>query len=210
MKLTSESKFLLGILIATVTVIAGAIFLFSKPTPTVTIPKETLVPAGAHTKGNPNASVYLVEFSDFQCPACAAFAPAVAVLTEKYKDQLFFAYRHFPLPKHEFAARAAQAAEAAAKQGKFWEAVDVLFTNQDKFSKEFFSSQFVKLVSLDPTQYAKDVASKVVTDRVASDASAARSFNLPGTPTFFLNGRKLTNIQNLDQFQQIIETEIGK
>jgi len=210
MKLTSESQIFLGMLVTTAAVIGFAIWIFSRPTPAVSIPKETLIPAGAHTTGNKDASVYLVEFSDFQCPACRSFAPVVASLTKKYNDRLLFAYRHFPLPQHTFAVPAARAAEAAGRQGKFWEAVEILFANQDKFSDDFFSSQFIPLVAVDPSQYAKDLSSSDVTGAVRRDEEAARSLNLSSTPTFFLNGKQLPAPASAEEFIQTIEQALAK
>ena len=84
-------------------------------------------------KGNRSAPVVLVEYSDFQCPACAASAPLVKQLTEEFGNKIAFVYRHFPLPQHKNAYPAAQAAEAAGKQGKFWEMADLIFANQTKW-----------------------------------------------------------------------------
>ena len=100
MKFTGESKLFLGMLVATFAIIGMAAWAFTRPEKPVSVSKETLVPADAHKKGNPDAAVYLVEFSDFQCPACAAFAPTVQSLTDKYSDRLLFVYIHFPLLSH--------------------------------------------------------------------------------------------------------------
>ncbi|MEK7141123.1 MAG: thioredoxin domain-containing protein, partial [Patescibacteria group bacterium] len=122
MKLTGESKVLLGILATSIAFIGAAVFFFNKPAPTPKpYPKEALIAGDSHATGNASASAYLVEFSDFQCPACKAFTPTVDALVKKYSDKLLFVYRHFPLDQHAFAIPAALAAEAAGKQGKFWE-----------------------------------------------------------------------------------------
>ena len=210
MKLTSESKLFLGICISTLAIIGLAVLIFTRPTPVVAIPKETLVPKDAHTKGNPDARDYLVEFSDFQCPACSAFAPTVQKLTDTYKNRLLFAYRHFPLPKHPYAKTAAYAAEAAGLQGKFWEAEKILFANQNLFSDEFFSTEFAKLVQLDQAQFANDMTKETVKKTVEMDASAAQLLNLPGTPSFFLNGVLLTNLYGTEDLVKAVEAAVNK
>ena len=88
MKFTSESKFLLGILAVTTVVVGAAVWFFSRPTPTVTISKETLIASDSQNLGNKDAANYLVEFSDFQCPACRAYTPAVNELATKYSEKL--------------------------------------------------------------------------------------------------------------------------
>lgn len=210
MKLTGESKLFLGIFAVTIAIIGLAAWAFTRPARIVTIPKETLIPQTAHTKGKNGATVYLVEFSDFQCPACAAFAPTVQTLTETYKDRLLFAYRHYPLPKHPFAKTAAYAAEAAALQGKFWEAEKVLFENQNTFSDEFFKSKFTKLLELNESKYAKDMTEGIVKQTVDRDAAAAQLLNLPGTPSFFLNGVLLTNLYGPEDLVKAVETAVNK
>ena len=125
MKLTGESKFLLSVLLGTVTIIGAAVFFLSQPAKSLT--REELIPTNIPTHGVATASAYLVEFSDFQCPACAAFAPTVEKLITENQDRLLFAYRHFPLPQHTAAIPAARAAVAAGNQGKFWEMHTPLF-----------------------------------------------------------------------------------
>ncbi len=210
MKLTGESKLFLGILIATAAIIALSAWALTRPAPVVALPRETLVPAGSHLKGNSEAAVYLVEFSDFQCPACGEFAPTVKMLTDKYPDRLLFVYRHFPLPSHAFARPAAYAAEAAALQGKFWEAEAYLFANQNSFSDEFFSTTFAQSVQLDQSQFAKDVTSDAVKKAVEQDENAAQLLGLPGTPSFFLNGVLLKNLYGPKDLVRAVEEAISK
>lgn len=194
MKLSAESKIFLWILLGTAFFVGAAVWFFSKPAKPVVLSKETLIPTDTYTKGGQNASVYLVEFSDFQCPACAAFTPTVETLTEKYKDQLLFAYRHFPLPQHEFARVAAYAAEAAGREGKFWETASFLFKNQKNFSDTFFSSYPA------PTT---DIQKKV-----ERDFADAQKLNLKSTPSFFLNGVLLTNLYNTQDLVKAVEKAI--
>lgn len=191
MKLSAESKIFLWILLGTALLIGAAVWFFSKPTKPVVLSRETLIPSDTYTKGNQHASVYLVEFSDFQCPACAAFAPTVDMLTEKYKDQLLFAYRHFPLPQHEFAKKAAYAAEAS---GTFWDTASYFFKNQKNFSDVFFASY--------------PAPTKEVMEKVERDLTDAKKLNLKSTPSFFLNGVLLTNLYSTNDLVTAVEKAI--
>lgn len=188
MNITGETKIFLGIILATVVIIMGGIFLFNKPAPSFT--REDMVPSGITTFGFRDAKVYLVEFSDFQCPACGAFKPFVDELKTSYKDKLLFVYRHFPLQQHQFAKQSAFAAEAAGEQGKFWEMYDFLFTNQEKLSEEKIA-EGVKTLGLDQKKYDEAVKSEKVKSKIEKDLSDGQRFGVTGTPTFYLNGQKL-------------------
>lgn len=201
--MTSETKLFLGIIIATGGLIAGAVFLFSKPTPT--LPREELAGNGLKA-GNPDATAYLVEFSDFQCPGCAAFAPVVSQIVEKHKDKLLFAYRHFPLDQHTFAMKAAIAAEAAARQGKFWEMADLLFANQTKLSDERIL-QFAQSLQLDQSQFVQSLNDAAIKQKVEADRNYGIRIGINSTPTFFLNGNKL-NLINFEDLKRAVEKAI--
>lgn len=207
MKLTGESKFLLGIVIATIALIGGAIFLFSRPTtPPQALLREELIPAATFTKGNASASAYLVEFSDFQCPACKAFAPVVDQIVEKNSDRLLFAYRHFPLDQHEFARAAATAAEAAGKQGKFWEMHTLLFGSQDKFSSTIWPD-LAKQAGLDAAKFTAAQTDPAIADKIAADRTYGISIGVASTPTFFLNGVKLP-LTSYDDLRRAVENAL--
>lgn len=206
MKLTSESKFLLGVLLATVIIIAGAFWVFSKPAKP--LDKNLLVPPTAHTFGNSQAKIYLVEFSDFQCPACGAFEPAVETIMTKDKDKLLFVYRHFPLPQHGNAIPAARAAEAAAKQEKFWEMHNLLFANQTNLSADTYTS-LAQQLKLDMTKFKSDMQAADVANLVSSDVAFGNSIAIDATPTFFLNGTKINPVSPQD-LQSQVETAINQ
>lgn len=192
MKLTGESKVLLGILAATVAIIGGAAFFFSKPAPPPKpVGREELVPADSFSIGNASASAYLVEFSDFQCPGCRAFAPVVDELVKTYPDKLLFVYRHYPLSQHAFAKPAAMAAEAAGQQGKFWEMSKLLFENQERLSTNPWGILADEL-KLDRTKFDANLSSQTLKTKIDRDEEAAIRLGLPGTPSFFLNGVRLT------------------
>lgn len=198
MKLTGESKLLLSILLATIAIMGTAVYFFSRPTPPPKpIAREELMVADSFTIGNASASAYLVEFSDFQCPACRAFMPVVDELVTKYSDKLFFVYRHYPLPQHTFAKPAAMAVEAAGEQGKFWEMAKLLFENQDRFSKELWGSLADDL-KLDRMKFNAALNSQNLKAKIDRDEIAATALKLPGTPSFLLNGVRLEVASPLD------------
>lgn len=204
MKLTSESKFLLSILTGAIVIVAGALWIFSKPTKPLA--KELLVPAASHMLGNPDAKTYLVEFSDFQCPACAAFEPAIEAIINKESDKLLFVYRHFPLPKHENALAAAKASEAAGKQGKFWEMHHLLFTNQANLSPDLYG-QLAEQLNLDIPRFTEAMSASEVASSVSNDVDLGRNIGINATPTFFLNGVKINPVSPQD-LASMVQTAI--
>lgn len=193
MKLTGETKILIGILLTSVLLIVGAMFIFSRQEQKTTkiFTREELFPEGSASKGNASASAYLVEFSDFQCPACKAFAPLVADAITQYGEQLAVVYRHYPLTQHNYAEKAARAAEAAKNQDKFWEMHDELFLNQDKLSDETLN-EIVKKIGLDEAKFFQDIEKNETKEYIAKEIAEGNRFEVNSTPTFFLNGQKLT------------------
>lgn len=205
MKLTNESRFLLGILGVTAAIIVTAVFWFSKPA--VTLTRANLLPDGRFTQGNPQASVYLVEFADFQCPACKAVKPMVDSLLSQHKNRLIYTYRHFPLEQHAYAVKAAIAAEAAGQQGKFWEMSKLLFDNQDQLSDELIMT-FAQQLRLDLVKFKTALTSPIIKETVLSDRAFGQKIGVNATPTFFLNNQKL-ELTNWDDLKQKVEAAVN-
>ncbi|MCU0678295.1 MAG: DsbA family protein [Candidatus Pacebacteria bacterium] len=163
----------------------------------------------AHIKGNPDAAVKLVEYSDFQCPACAAFQPVIAEILAEYGDRMSFEYRHFPLTQiHRLAEPAARAAEAAGQQGKFYEYHDLLFVNQTNWSNSTnpaqFFIQYATELDLDIDEFTRVQRSSILRAHVQSQFNEAREQGFTGTPSFLLNGEKM-EFSTFDEFRaQII------
>lgn len=196
MKLSSETKFFIGVIGVTVLLIVGAMFLFSKPaTP---LSREVLAPVRVSTRGPANATHYLVEFSDFQCPACRVFATEVETLMRQNPDKLLVVYRYFPLTQHPEAQNAAQVAEAAGQQGKFWEMGSLLFENQEFLSEEKYASLAASL-NLDMKKFTESRNSKQVMDIINADVAYGNAIGVNATPTFYLDGVKM-NLQNPQDF----------
>ena len=150
-----------------------------------------------HVKGNPDAVVSLVEYSDLQCPACATFQEPIAEILESFGDRLRFEYKHFPLPAriHPYAMQASMAAEAAGQQGKFFEYQDLLFANQREWAAAAIpSTYFVKYASdlgLDLDRFKAHLKSSVLRDRIEAELAEGGELGITGTPTFVLNCEKM-------------------
>lgn len=137
--------------------------------------------------------ITLVEFSDFQCPACQFVQTPLKQILTKYNGKIRFVYRDFPLTNiHKNATKAAQAAEAAHQQGKFWEMHDKLFATQAEWSELADPSEkfgvYATELGLEKERFLVDMNSQMTKDIVENDALAATKYQLQGTPTFFVNG----------------------
>ncbi len=166
-----------------------------------------------HTEGNDKSSITLVEYSDFQCPACAAYYPLVKKIVEEYKDKIYFAYRHFPLSQHKNAKLAAYVAEAAGKQGKFFDMHNMLFDNQLAWSEsndaqKIFTEYAVKL-GLDMDKFNIDIKSTETIQKVDTDSVSGVNSEVDSTPSFYLNGKKISNPGSYEEFRKIINDAIN-
>ena len=166
-------------------------------------------------KGNPDAEVVLIEYSDFQCPACASFYVIVEEILDEFGSHMQFAYRHFPLKSiHDKASLAGQAAEAAGLQGKFWEMYAEIFENQAMWKQlsvndaENYFTKYAANLDLDQKQFIEDLNSSKVENLVEAEFKSAREGGLNSTPTFFLNGEKIENPKDLQEFRTLIRNAI--
>ncbi|OGE44123.1 hypothetical protein A3B45_04205 [Candidatus Daviesbacteria bacterium RIFCSPLOWO2_01_FULL_39_12] len=213
-----ERKFIFGIILVCLVLLGVAVFFLSpnssqNPTPT-TFKEPLKILADDWLKGNKEAKVSLVEYSDFQCPACGAYYPLLKQLNQEFGDKILFVYRHFPLPNHKNAEPAAQAAEAAGRQGKFWEMHDLLFENQTDWSNQSAAKEtfieYAQSLNLDIEKFKSDLDSPQVKDKVKRDYQSGLQFKVNATPTFFLNNQKLPNPRSFEEFKSIIQNEIEK
>lgn len=162
----------------------------------------------AHFKGAEEAKIILTEFSDFQCPACREIAPRLKKISENYPQEVKLFYRHFPLPQHTEAQKAAEAAEAAGEQGKFWEMHDKIFDNQENI-KVADIEKYASELGLDMAQFNEALDSSKYRSKVLDDKNEGQKIGVNATPTVFLNGRKLSS-SDLGNLSDLIEKEIGK
>jgi NhaA family Na+:H+ antiporter len=144
-----------------------------------------------HVRGEAGAPLELVMFGDFQCPFCLGSQSILRRVRERLGERLLFGFRHLPIPeKHPLAMIAAEASEAAAAQGKFWEYHDALYTNQPKLSQEVML-EIGRDLGLDAERIAADLESGKRRPRIERDLASAEASGATGTPTFFVNGKRL-------------------
>jgi predicted DsbA family dithiol-disulfide isomerase len=143
---------------------------------------------GAPVKGALMAPVTIVEFSDFQCPACRKAAPDLAKVIRDLGGKAKLVFKHFPLAQHTHAEKAARAAVAAQNQGKFWEYHDLVFENQHRLDDASFE-RFAKELGLDLDRFREDLESDAVKSRVKADRQHGLDAGVQGTPAIFVNGR---------------------
>lgn len=159
-------------------------------------------------KGEPNSKVVLAEYSDFQCPACKSAEPSVKAILGEFGTQIRFEYHHFPLIEmHKNAMGAGIAAEAAGKQGKFWEMHDKLFETQDDWSESTTAKDMFKKyaadLGLNAESFAKDLEDPALKAKVEAGRKDGEIKNVNSTPTFFLNGKKIRP-SSLDDFRSLV------
>lgn len=172
--------------------------------------------ASEHVKGKTDSNVTLIEYGDFQCPACRSFFPIIEQLESEYGDRVKFQFRHYPLTSiHPNAFLGSRAAEAAGKQNKFFEMHDLLYQNQDSWAQsqdptsifEGYASQ----LELNLEQFRTDMKSAEVADVINADIKAGQAVKANSTPTFVLNGTKLDkNPTSLDEFKKLLDDELAE
>jgi protein-disulfide isomerase len=172
---------------------------------TTTLPPEiSSIIQTDHITGSPNKTNVLIEYSDFQCPACAATQPIINQLIKEHGNTITLVYRHFPLPAHKNARPASYAAEAAGLQSKFWEMHDLLFSRQAEWEgldnpNEKFAS-YAQELELNVEQFTTDSDSQMVKDKVESDYQSGIQAAVMATPTFYYNGVYVKPFRSYNDF----------
>jgi protein-disulfide isomerase len=158
-------------------------------------------------RGNPKASVMIIEFSDYQCPYCHQVEPTLKDLLAKYGERVSLAYRDFPLTIHPQAELAAEASRCAGEQGRFWEYHDRLFAASNLERPALID--YAKAMKLDDKQFDACLTSGKYKSQVESDSREGTQAGVSGTPAFFINGAQLTGAQAPDTFIRMIEEELA-
>ncbi len=203
----TKRRWIVGLGIVSVAVVAVAL---GRRTPTF----SGDAPSYRHT-GSSRARVVMTEYSDFQCPKCGQAVPIVKALMKSYPEDVRLVFHHAPLKQHKWAVLAAQAAESAGLQGKFWEYAEHLFAKQSEWSaavdpKPLFIV-YAKELGLDVDRFTQDVDSSFVAEIVRKEKAHADAIEVPATPTFFINDRMLVGDNQLaGNGARYIEQELGR
>ena len=169
--------------------------------------KQNIKLGDAPVKGPSGAKVTVVAFSDFQCPFCSRAVPVMKQIEDEYKGKVKIAFKQLPLPFHDKAHLAAEAALAANEQGKFWPYHDKLFANQQALDRPSLE-KYAEELGLNMTKFKAALDSGKFKDKVDSDAKEGAAVGATGTPTFFINGTKVVGAQPFDQFKTVIDAEL--
>ena len=160
-------------------------------------------------KGNPGADVVVVKYSDFQCPACRFYASMDDQLSEELGDDVLFIYRHFPLRNFEHSRLASRYAEAAGRQDAFWEMHDLIYINQQQWSRgdaESIFRQFADSIELDMDQLDEDLQDPELMERIEADYEDGQEVGVRAVPSLYINGEAIQSPRSLDDYRSLIES----
>ena len=171
-------------------------------------PVVNVTDGGRTARGKAGAPVTIIEFSDYECPYCKRAFGTVEQVLKTYGDKIRFVHRDYPLPFHENARPAAEAALCANAQGKFWEYQDKLFPSEDLSETKLKS--LAKDVGLDGAKFDECLAKKPNSATIEKDMADGTEAGVNGTPAFFINGRMLSGAQPFEKFKEIIDDELTR
>ncbi|HET9751855.1 MAG TPA: thioredoxin domain-containing protein, partial [Myxococcales bacterium] len=173
-------------------------------------PKFEVQAGNSPAMGPKNAPVTIVEWSDFQCPYCSRVEPTLKQVMTAYGNKVRLVWKNQPLPFHPNAMPAAEAAMAAYEQGndKFWQMHERLFANQTELSPAFYE-KVAREIGLDVGKWKASVAAHRPQEAIQADMRAGITVGANGTPTFFINGKRLVGAMPFDSFKQIIDAELA-
>ena len=163
-----------------------------------------------HIQGTPDAPVTLVEYGDYECPYCGAAYPIIKEIQARMGDRLRFVFRNFPITtSHPHSQQAAEAAEAASAQGKFWEMHDILYENQEHLQEQDLAVYGERL-GLQVDRFTTELAEHTHLERVREDFMSGVHSGVNGTPTFFINGRRHDGPSNMETLFGALERALSR
>lgn len=217
MHLSTENKVLIGIVVVTLGLLFGGAYYLTKTAPPEakdTIEMKDALSSSAYHKGDSTAKVKIVEFADFQCPACGASEPIVQKVLKDYEGKVYYEYHHYPLQQHKWAQDAAEASEVAGELGKFWEFHDLLYAKQndwaDKDTAVSMFKQYAKDLQLDEKKFSEGLDSHKYRDKVLDSVKKGDSLAVNSTPTFFVNGKRVVGGLTYDAWKTMLDDLLKK
>jgi len=216
--MTTEAKTLIGTGLVTALIIAGGAFIFARTNPSPnqapseSVDTERLVRSDSQFQGPSDSPVTVVEFADFQCPACGALHPVLKQLKNDIPAAKFV-FRHFPLESiHKNARASSLAAAAAGQQDKFWPMHDKLFEQQGEWSdqdnpEETFD-RYAQEIGLELEKFKADLNNPDLSSRITADQNDGQSLRVSGTPTIFINGARYTQSLSYNNLKSAIEARL--
>lgn len=180
------------------------------PTPAPSKPSSSKVDVkisdSDHYRGDKDAPITIVEFSDFQCPFCSRFHDTMLQVIENYPKDVKWVYKHFPLDSiHPYAREAAEASECAGEQGKFWEYTDSLYANQKSINSSYLNS-LAREIGLNTSKFDKCLADGKYAKKVNDDFQYGKQIGVTGTPGGYINGQKIGGALPYNQLESMIES----
>ncbi len=222
MKISQDVKILIGVGIVTAIIVVVAAFTIGNQPSKLDREQKVLSESqikillrkDTHITGSSKTKVIVVEFGDFQCPACSIAYQVVSQIKKEYEGKVRFAFREFPLTAHKNGYTSALVAEAAGGQGEFWEMHDKLYENQKEWSDrsdaiKIFTT-YAKEIGIDTDKFKKDVESKKYDAKIQADLRDGSQLGINATPTFFINGKIYSGALAYDDFKSMIESELKK
>lgn len=210
------NKWFWVILVLAVAALVGVFAIANRnnSTETTNQPDPTVIVEQDHVKGQADSRVVLVEYGDFQCPACAGFYPLLKQAEQEFGDRVSFVFRHFPLSAiHPNAFAASRASEAAGAQGKFWEMHDILYERQSEWAQDSNAQkkfrEYAQELGLDSNQFNQDYGSNQTTERINQDINKGKAQEVSATPTFYLNGQKLELGRSYEELKAKLEAALN-
>jgi protein-disulfide isomerase len=214
-RMSQEAKIIGGIGIITIALLFGIVFFFSNSKPPVDssgfADPNLLIKPDSNKIATDSAKITIVEFGDYQCPACAAAHPIVQRVLSDYPGKINFVFRHFPLPMHGNAMIAAEAVEAAGEQGKYWEMHYKVYQTQKEWSENtnplVIYLSYARQMNLNLELFESSVTLNKYNSKIVSDKKDGTSLGVNGTPTFYINGKKMRGY-DYNEFKRLIEQVI--
>lgn len=221
----NQNKVFIIVIIATLVLLVGGTFLFtkgnSKETPQRVDTALLTSPTSYRTSGYANgeylpasasARVTLVEFGDYECPACSIYSPMVKRLLTEFSGKITYVFRNYPLPQHKNAPISSYAVEAAGLQGKYWQMHEKMFATQKEWSsmsnpKDTFVG-YAKELGMDIAKFTSDMDSQLIKDIIKSDTNDGNAVALIETPTFYLNDLKIAISGSYEELKGLIQLAI--